>query len=152
MSHLGSSQPLPIRNWDDFAEWVAKSLACLDRGDVFEIGPRNFEAGNEASIPCAQAVALQGAILLRLSTAPMGIPLLDSLSSEHVTLDVWHRSGLFEDCTFGHIVSADLDLLGQACVAWFRARCGMRLADLGCDLLSAKSLGGPRGIPPSERY
>ena len=152
MSHVGSGQPLPITDWEDFAAWVAQSLGSLDRGDLFELGPRCTETDAVSSIPCAQAIALEGAILLRLSTTIMGIPLLNSLSCERITLDVWHRSDLFDDCTFGHIVSADLGLLAQACVTWFRDKGDMDLASLGCDMRPAKSLTGPRGIPPSERY
>lgn len=154
LSHIQPGAPRNIDSWVDAANWLVESFAALDTADVFEIGPRGVgPAGEQAvDIPCAQTMALDGGVLLRLSTTPMGVPLLRDHSVEKVTLDVWRRGKTFDDCTFGFIVSADLEFLASACVNWFRYRHQLHFTDLGCELLEAVSLQGPRGVPPSERY
>lgn len=152
LSHIQPGSPRPIGNWDDLADWLCQSFDALDTADVSDVGPRGARPRDiDDHMPCAQVMALEGGVLLRLSTAPMAVPLLRSHSVDKVTLDVWRRGKTFDDCTFGFVVTADLEFLASACVNWFRDRHGFHFTDLGCELLEAVSLQGPRGIPPSER-
>lgn len=153
MSHIQPGSPRQIDDWDDVANWLRQSFDALDTADLFDVGPRGARLQDiDDHIPCAQAMALDGGVLLRLSTTPMGVPLLHSHSVDKVTLDVWHRGKTFDDCTFGFVVSSDLELLSSACVNWFRDKHRLHFTELGCELVQAVSLQGPRGIPPSERY
>lgn len=153
MSHMQPGRRRPIADWDDLATWLAESFGSLEIGDVFDLGSNTqWLDADESYVPCAQGVALDSAILLRLSTTLMGVPILRDLSTDGITLEVWHHGRTFADCTFGHIVSADHKLLASTCVVWFRDKHRAELASLGCELRSAVSLRGPRGIPPSERH
>jgi hypothetical protein len=153
VSHIQPGSPCQIDNWEDVADWLGQSFDALETADVFEVGPRDARPQDTNNhIPCAQAMALDGGILLRLSTALMETPLLRSHSVDKVTLDVWRRGRTFGDCTFGFVVSADLEFLASACVNWFRDKHQLHHTELGCELTEAVSLQGPRGIPPSERY
>lgn len=141
MSHIEPGPPRPIASWDDAADWLTESFDALDVGDVFDLGPRNAAVDDpDVETPCAQAIALHGGILLRLSTTFMAIPALRDHSIDHVALDVWHHDDTFDDCTFGFIVSADTEFLAATCGNWFRDAHGLDFAELGCELVTAVSL------------
>lgn len=146
-----------VTSWQEMAAWLAQTFEGIETGDIFSLGPRLvvrfFPMDDDEFEPCAQVLRLEDAVFLRLSTLPLGAPLLSSYGTRNVRPDVWHRPGRFEDrCTFGWIVSRDWELMAETCVNWFRDRHRMKLHQLGCRIHTATSLAGPRGIPPSERY
>lgn len=143
MSDLIEGQTWDIDGWDGMAEWLEVSCGELDVGDVLSIGPSDPVAFEVEVVPNAQFQKLEGEVAwLRLSTTVMDTPLLSDLTSDGLLLDSWHPGNDFDDCTDGFIVSANLRLLADACVTWFRDRHGFEIEDLGCHHDRARSLRG----------
>ena len=145
-------------SWDSFKVWLVSCLNSLDLADIFEVGPQEPPSiENSFTVPSMQAIALpNGRVLLRLSTRPMASPLLRSYETSDVELDTWHDPALFADRSEGWIVSADLELLAESAVVWFRDRNALDLGELGCEHregvdLPVAPLPAPRPCRSSER-
>lgn len=143
MSRIDPGPLRPIASWDGFAKWLAESFDNLETADVFDIGPMDALVGDvDVETPCAQAIALDGGVLLRLSTTQLGVPPLLGHFIDDVALDVWHHGEVFDDCTFGFIVSTDVEFLALTCVSWFRDAHRLQFTELGCELVPSVSLQG----------
>ena len=145
MSELLEGYNWNLEGWGGMARWIEVSCGALDVGDVLSIGPGGHfvyedDDGSEL-VPNAQLQKLHDEVVwLRLSTTFMATPLLSDLSSDGLTLDEWRAGDVFDDCTDGFIVSADFQMLADACVSWFRDRQELRLDELGCHHERARSL------------
>jgi hypothetical protein len=145
MSELLEGHNWNLEGWDGMSKWLAVSCGALDIGDVLSIGPGGHfvyedDDGTEI-VPNAQLQKLHDDVVwLRLSTTFMGVPLLADLSSDGLELDKWRDGDLFDDCTDRFIVSANFQMLADACVSWFRDRQGLGIDELGCHHDRARSL------------
>ncbi|MEE2033981.1 hypothetical protein Q8814_17990 [Rhodococcus sp. CC-R104] len=117
-------------------EWVLDSLTGKPLGFLFELGPfDHVDDEQDGEIICAQIQVLDDdVLLLRRSKDVLGHLMLADYSAAGAVLDQWYFDTHFDDCTDGYLFSRDLDLIAEACVAWFRDNWGetRSVDEIGC--------------------
>ncbi|SIR74900.1 hypothetical protein [Williamsia sterculiae] len=125
--HTADSARTEPKNWDGLSAWLVEGFSTLPTAAILDLFVDLAPSGQS---PAAQVQIFEnGALLLRQSSACLTHLLFASYAADHVTHDVWQHDTRFPDCTDGYLISTDAQLVADACVAWFRDRHGVDVAD-----------------------
>ncbi|MBN0975501.1 MULTISPECIES: hypothetical protein [unclassified Gordonia (in: high G+C Gram-positive bacteria)] len=105
------------QDWDHMRRWLIESLETMDDGDILDIGDGEAVEDDEL-VDCADVMRVEGGWILRLSR----VALVDEVVVEDLEPDTWSVNDLASD---GVLLSADVGLVGDAVVCWFRDRLGV---------------------------
>lgn len=105
------------QDWGRMRAWLIESLNAMDDGDILDIGDREAIEDDEL-VDCADVMRVEGGWILRLSR----VALVDEVVVEDLESETWCVDELASD---GVLLSADVGLVGDAVVCWFRDRLGV---------------------------
>ncbi|MEU2004538.1 hypothetical protein ACH47B_26405 [Rhodococcus sp. NPDC019627] len=140
----GSPKIPESTTWDGMTAWLVESFTDQPMGLLIDLGPREFvqyddeedEAVDEVEhqVVCAQVHVLADDVLLvRRSRTVLNRLRFDSHVVEGLDVDRWYFDDYFDDCTDGYLLTRDVAIAADACVAWFRdVPNAPALSELGC--------------------
>ncbi|WP_431839187.1 hypothetical protein [Gordonia hongkongensis] len=106
------------QDWEAMRRWLIESFGEMDVDDVIDIGDREAVEDDEIA-DCCDVLRAEGGWIVRLSR----IALPDEVAFDgELQTDVWDVDDVATD---GRMFSADVELVADVVVGWFRDRLGV---------------------------